>query len=476
MGFFGYNTQSMAEDKLSKIVSLCKRRGFIFGGSEIYGGISSIWDYGPLGAKLKKRIKDLWWKTYVEDRSDIVGLDSSIIMHEDVFKASGHLEGFNDMLVDCLECKKRFRLDKLRKLNNEELTSFSSKQANLVQPSDSKNPNNLVVCECGNYIDTTVSKPRKFNLMLRTNMSAIETEPYWGYLRPETAQGIFCNFSNVLSSTFKKLPLGIAQIGKSFRNEVTGGSFIFRMKEFEQMEIEYFCAPEDSDRLYEEWVEERYNYYINKIGLKKENIMKRPHEKDELAHYARGCTDIEYLFPFGWSELEGIANRTDYDLTQHSKVSKKDLSYFDQKNNRKFIPYVIEPSAGVDRTFFAIICDAFHEEEVNGKIRTVLKLKPQLAAHCVAILPLLTNRPELVTLAKTVFCDIKDKITAQYDDTAAIGKLYRRQDEIGTPFCVTVDVDSLSDKNVTVRDRDTMKQDRIPIEKLLEYVNNKIKA
>ena len=444
----------MAEDKLSKIVSLCRRRGFIFGGSEIYGGISSIWDYGPLGAKLKKRVKDLWWKTYVEDRSDIVGLDSSIIMHEDVFKASGHLEGFNDMLVDCAGCKKRFRLDKIEHIKDA-----------------------LYKCpECKKDIDTNVSKPRKFNLMLRTNMSAIETEPYWGYLRPETAQGIFCNFSNILSSTFKKLPLGIAQIGKSFRNEVTGGSFIFRMKEFEQMEIEYFCAPEDSDKFYEEWVEERYNYYINKIGLKKENLVKRPHEKDELAHYARACTDIEYLFPFGWSELEGIANRTDYDLTQHSKVSKKDLSYFDQKNNRKFIPYVIEPSAGVDRTFFAIICDAFHEEEVNGKLRTVLKLKPQLAAHCVAILPLLTNRPELVTLAKTVFCDIKDKITAQYDDTAAIGKLYRRQDEIGTPFCVTVDVDSLTDKQVTVRDRDTMKQERIGIDHLNEYINTQLKA
>jgi len=443
----------MAEDKLSKIVSLCKRRGFIFGGSEIYGGVSSIWDYGPLGSKIKKRIKDLWWKTYAEDRPDIVGLDCSIITHEDVFKASGHLDGFNDMLVDCLHCKKRFRLDKIEHVKD-----------------------NIYKCECGKDIDTNVSKPRKFNLMLRTNMSAIETEPYWGYLRPETAQGIFCNFQNVLSSTYKKLPLGIAQIGKSFRNEVTGGSFIFRMKEFEQMEIEYFCAPEDSDRLYEEWVEERYSYYINKIGLKKENIMKRPHAQDELAHYARGCTDIEYLFPFGWSELEGIANRTDYDLTQHAKFSKKDLSYFDQKNNRKFIPYVIEPSAGVDRTFFAVICDAFHEEEVNGKIRTVLKLKPQLAAHCVAILPLLTNRPELVELAKKVFCDIKDKLPTQYDDTAAIGKLYRRQDEIGTPFCVTVDVDSMTDKKVTVRDRDTMKQERIEIEHLIEYINTQLKA
>jgi len=442
----------MAEDKLSKIVSLCRRRGFVFGGSEIYGGVSSIWDYGPLGSKIKKRIKDLWWKTYAENRPDIVGLDCSIITHEDVFKASGHLEGFNDMLVDCLHCKKRFRLDKIEHVKD-----------------------NIYKCECGKEIDTTVSKPRKFNLMLRTNMSAIETEPYWGYLRPETAQGIFCNFQNVLSSTYKKLPLGIAQIGKSFRNEVTGGSFIFRMKEFEQMEIEYFCAPEDSDRLYEEWVEERYNYYINKIGLKKDNLAKRPHAKDELAHYARGCTDIEYLFPFGWSELEGIANRTDYDLTQHAKVSKKDLTYFDQKNNRKFIPYVIEPSAGVDRTFFAVICDAFHEEEVNGKLRTVLKLKPHLAAHCVAILPLLTNRPELVELARNLFSDIKEKVPAQYDDTAAIGKLYRRQDEIGTPFCVTVDVDSLTDKKVTVRDRDTMQQERIGIEHLLEYINTRVK-
>ncbi|MCP4652730.1 MAG: glycine--tRNA ligase, partial [Candidatus Omnitrophica bacterium] len=282
----------MAEDKFSKIVSLCKRRGLIFGGSEIYGGISSIWDYGPIGAKIKKRIKDLWWDTYVEKREDIVGLDSSIIMHEDVFRASGHLEGFNDMLVDCPSCKGRSRIDKMEKLEE-----------------------NLYKCPgCRNKIDTTENKPRKFNLMLKTNMSATEDNPHFGYLRPETAQGIFINFTNVMSTMHKKLPLGIAQIGKSFRNEVTTGSFIFRMKEFEQMEIEYFIHPDQANQAYENWVKERFNFYIEKIGLSKENLMLRPHKDDELAHYAKACTDIEYKFPFGWSELEGIANRGDFDF------------------------------------------------------------------------------------------------------------------------------------------------------------------
>jgi glycyl-tRNA synthetase len=442
----------MTEDKLSKIVSLCRRRGFVFGGSEIYGGLGSFWDYGPLGAKLKKRIKDIWWDTYVEKRNDIAGLDSSIIMHEDVFKASGHLEGFTDSLVDCPHCKKRFRIDKLEKIGD-----------------------NLYKCEhCDAKIDSQKNKPRKFNLMLKTNVSATEDEPYYGYLRPETAQGIFVNFKNVLDSTHKKLPLGIAQIGKAFRNEVTTGSFIFRMKEFEQMEIEYFVKPADADKAYQYWVKERFDFYVSKIGLKKENLKLREHQKDELAHYAKSCTDIEFNFPFGWSELEGIANRGNFDLTEHSRVSKKDLSCFDEETKEKFIPYVIEPSAGVDRTFFAIISDAYNEEEVNGKIRVVLKLKPSLAPYHAAIFPLLKNKPELVELAKKIFCDIKDELPALYDDTGAIGKLYRRQDEIGTPLCITVDVESLTDKKVTIRDRDTMKQERIDVEKVFEYIKEKI--
>ena len=443
----------MAEDLLAKIVSLCKRRGFIFGGSEIYGGLSSIWDYGPLGAKLKKRIKDIWWETYAEKREDIVGLDSSIIMHEEVFKASGHLEGFNDWLVDCPSCKRRHRVDKMEKIGED-----------------------LYKCpDCGEKIDASQNKPRKFNLMLKTNMSATEDDPYFGYLRPETAQGIFVNFLNVLNTTHKKLPLGIAQIGKAFRNEVTTGSFIFRMKEFEQMEIEYFVHPEQADKSYQEWVSERHKFYIEKIGLRKENLRLRQHEKDELAHYAKACTDIEYKFPFDWSELEGIANRTDFDLKEHGRVSKKDLSYFDGISQKKFIPYVIEPSAGVDRTFFAVICDAYHEEEVKGRKRVVLKLKPHMAAYQAAIFPLLKNKPEIVELAKKIFYDIKDKMPAIYDDTAAIGKLYRRQDEIGTPFCITVDVDSLSDGKVTIRDRDSMQQDRIETGNVLRFITDKIK-
>ncbi|MDD5195384.1 MAG: glycine--tRNA ligase [Candidatus Omnitrophica bacterium] len=444
----------MAEDKLTKIVSLCRRRGFVFGGSEIYGGLSSIWDYGPLGAKLKKKIKDIWWDTYVNKREDIVGLDSSIIMHEDVFRASGHLEGFADSLVDCPTCKKRARIDKLEKIQD-----------------------NLYQCpECKAKIDTLKNKPRKFNLMLKTNMSATEDKPYYGYLRPETAQGIFTNFSNVLDTTHKKIPLGIAQIGKAFRNEVTTGSFIFRMKEFEQMEIEYFVKPATADEFYHIWVSERFNFYTEKIGLRKDNLRLREHAKDELAHYAKSCTDIEYNFPFGWSELEGIANRGNFDLSEHSRVSKKDLSYFDDESKEKIIPFVIEPSAGVDRTFFAIISDAYHEEDVKGKLRVVLKLKPNMAPYALAIFPLLKNRPELVELAKNIFYDIKDKFPALYDDSGAIGKLYRRQDEIGTPFCVTVDVESLTDHKVTIRDRDSMQQERIDVTKIKSFIEERTKA
>ncbi|RKY46459.1 MAG: glycine--tRNA ligase [Candidatus Omnitrophota bacterium] len=442
----------MPEEKLSKIVSLCRRRGFIFGGSEIYGGLSSIWDYGPLGAIVKKRIKDIWWNEYVEKREDIVGLDSAIIMHQDVFVASGHLEGFVDFLLDCPQCKKRERLDKLEKIDK--VTYRCS--------------------NCGFCIDTSKYRPRKFNLMLKTNISATEDQPQIAYLRPETAQGIFTNFINVINTTHKKLPFGIAQIGKAFRNEVTGGNFIFRMKEFEQMEIEYFTKPEEAEKFYHWWVEGRYNFYIDKVGIKKENLRLRQHSKDELAHYARACTDVEYNFPFGWSELEGIADRGDYDLTRHSQVSKKDFYYYDDQTGKKFIPYVIEPSAGVDRTFFAVICDAYTEEIVKGRVRVVLKIHPRLAPYKVAIFPLLKNKPQLVELAKKIFYDIKDKMAAVYDDTAAIGKLYRRQDEIGTPFCVTVDVESLSDRKVTIRDRDSMVQQRVEIDRVYEYLRERL--
>ncbi len=444
----------MEKDKLSQIVSLCRRRGFIFGGSELYGGLSSFWDYGPLGARIKKKIKDIWWHRYVLTRDDIVGLDSAIIMHSLVFVASGHLEGFNDYLIECPKCKKRFRIDKIEKVSN----------------------NEYICPECATTIDALKNKPKKFNLMLKTNVSATEDSPCDAYLRPETAQGIFTNFLNVLNVTHKKLPFGIAQIGKAFRNEVTTGSFIFRMKEFDQMEIEYFVKPSEADEFYEYWVEERYEFYTNIMGIKRSNLRKRAHSKDELAHYARACTDIEYNFPFGWSELEGIANRTDYDLRRHSQVSKKDLTYFDEETKTRFFPYVIEPSSGVDRTFFAVICDAYHEEDVKGRKRVVLRLKPELAPYTVAVFPLLKKNSEIVELAKKIFYDIKDKIPAFYDDTAAIGKLYRRQDEIGTPFCVTVDVDSLTDKKVTLRSRDTMEQERIDASRILEVLVEKLKS
>ncbi len=444
----------MEKDKLSQIVSLCRRRGFIFGGSELYGGLSSFWDYGPLGARTKKKIKDIWWHRYVLSRDDIVGLDSAIIMHSLVFVASGHLEGFNDYLIECPKCKKRFRIDKIEKVSR----------------------NEYICPECATTIDALKNKPKKFNLMLKTNVSASEDSPFDAYLRPETAQGIFTNFLNILNVTHKKLPFGIAQIGKAFRNEVTTGSFIFRMKEFDQMEIEYFVKPGEADKFYEYWVEERYRFYIDIMGIKKSNLRKREHSKDELAHYARACTDIEYNFPFGWSELEGIANRTDYDLRRHSQVSKKDLTYFDEEAKTRFFPYVIEPSSGVDRTFFAVICDAYHEEDVKGRKRVVLRLKPELAPYTVAIFPLLKKNSEIVELAKKIFYDIKDKIPAFYDDTAAIGKLYRRQDEIGTPFCITVDVDSLTDKKVTLRNRDTMEQERIDTSRVLEILREKLKS
>ena len=443
----------MNKNKLSQIVSLCKRRGFIFGGSEIYGGLSSIWDYGPLGARIKKKIKDIWWDKYVIKREDIVGLDSAIIMHKDVFVASGHLDGFADYMVECPNCKKRFRIDKIDKVSD-----------------------NCYVCpECNTNIDTLKNRPRKFNLMLKTNVSASEENFQEAYLRPETAQGIFANFANVMNVTHKKLPFGIAQIGKAFRNEVTTGSFIFRMKEFDQMEIEYFVKPDDADKFYELWVNDRYSFYTDTLGIKSNNLRKRPHSRDELAHYAKACTDIEYNFPFGWSELEGIANRTDYDLRRHAQVSKKDLTYFDDSTKSRYFPYVIEPSSGVDRTFFALMCDAYDEDEVKGKKRVVLKLKPNMSPYQAAVFPLLKKESALVELAKKVFYGIKDEIPSLYDDTAAIGKLYRRQDEIGTPFCITVDMDSLTDKKVTLRHRDTMIQERIGADNILKAIKDKIK-
>ncbi len=426
---------------MDKIVSLCKRRGFIFQSSEIYGGLGSAWDYGPLGVELKRNLKQAWWKSVVHERDDMLGLDASILMHPNTWKASGHTENFSDVLVDCKKCKKRFRKDHVGK-----------------------------TCpECGSKDFT---EGRAFNLMLKTYLGAVEDESSITYLRPETAQGIFVNFQNCVDTSRKRLPFGIAQVGKSFRNEVTPGNFTFRTREFEQMEIEYFTHPYQAEQSHQEWIEDRFDWYLN-LGLKKENLRRRVHADDELAHYAKGCTDIEYHFPFGWSELEGIANRADYDLQQHSKVSGKDLRYQDPVSQEKFFPYVIEPSGGVDRAALAFLVDAYHEEDVEGSTRVVLRLHKNLVPTQVAVLPLLKKNHEIVALAKNLRRDLQKSLTCVYDDTAAIGKLYRRQDEVGTFFCVTVDVQSLEDKQVTVRSRDTMKQERVSVDRLKDYLTEK---
>ena len=428
---------------MDKMVSLCKRRGIIFQSSEIYGGLASTWDYGPVGVEIKKNLKDAWWRSNVYERYDIEGLDASILMHSQTWIASGHVAGFEDTLVDCKGCKKRFKAENV---------------------SGKKCP------ECGGEL----TEARQFNLMLKTHLGPIEDAGSVTYLRPETAQGIFVNFPNVVNSMRRKIPFGIAQIGKSFRNEVTTRSFTFRSREFEQMEIEFFVKPGEDEKWYHSWVEERFNWYI-RFGIRKENLRKRQHEKDELAHYAKACTDIEYQFPFGWSELEGIANRTDYDLKQHSQVSGKDLQYFDDEAKERFIPYVIEPSGGIDRSILAFLFDAYHEEEIKGQKRVSLALHKDIAPIKAAVLPLLRNRPEIVEMARAITGELKKCFKAVYDDTASIGRLYRRQDEIGTPYCVTVDVDSLTDKKVTIRDRDTMKQDRVDASKVKEYLVNKFK-
>jgi glycyl-tRNA synthetase len=426
---------------MEKIVSLSRRRGFIFQSSEIYGGLSSCWDYGPLGVELKRNVKEAWWKAMVHNRDDVVGLDCSILMHPDVWKASGHVDGFSDPMVDCKVCKMRWRADTLE----------------------------TTVCpSCGGEL----TEPRQFNLMFKTFMGPVEDAASIVYLRPETAQGIFVNFQNVVNTTRKKLPFGIAQTGKSFRNEITTGNFIFRSREFEQMEMEFFCIPGTDEQWHEYWLSERMNWYL-KLGIKPENLRLREHSKDELAHYAKACYDIEFMFPMGWSELEGIANRCDFDLTQHSKFSGKSLEYSDSESKEHVIPYVIEPSAGVDRSVLAFLCNAYCEEPDKDEIRTVLKLHPSLAPYKVAILPL-SKKENLVKLAKDVHNSLRQQWITTYDDTQSIGRRYRRQDEIGTPYCVTVDFDSLEDNQVTVRERDSMKQIRIPISELTKTIAAKL--
>ncbi len=435
----------MQEQKtnMDTIVSLCKRRGFIFQGSEIYGGIGGFWDYGPLGVELKNNIKRAWWRAVVQERDDVVGLDAAIIMNPTTWKASGHVDTFADPMVDCKSCKRRFRADQLE---------------------GDRCP------ECGGEL----TEARMFNLMFKTFVGPVEDDASVAYLRPETAQGIFVNFENVVTTTRKKLPFGIAQIGKAFRNEITPGNFIFRDREFEQMEIEYFVRPGTDEELHRHWVDERLGWY-RRHGLSDSNIRVRRLEPEEQAHYAKDTFEIEYLFPMGWSELEGIANRTDYDLGRHAEFSGQPLKYFDDETNEHITPYVIEPSAGVDRSVLAFLFDAYAEEEVRGEKRTVLRLHRALAPIKVAVLPLSRNEA-LTPTAREVWAKLRKHFMTQYDDAQSIGRRYRRQDEIGTPYCVTVDFDTLEDKAVTVRDRDSMEQERAPIEGLAEMLRNRIEG
>ncbi|MBN2187048.1 MAG: glycine--tRNA ligase [Dehalococcoidia bacterium] len=428
---------------MEKIVSLCKRRGIIFPSSEIYGGLNSCWDYGPVGVELKRNVKDAWWKAIVQERDDVVGLDASIMMHPGVWKASGHVDSFTDPLVECKSCHLRWRATEI---------------------------NNQKCPKCGGEL----TEPRMFNLMFKTFMGAVEGEASTVYLRPETAQGMFINFENVVTTSRKRLPLGIAQIGKSFRNEITPGNFIFRTREFEHMELEYFVKPGTDEAWFDYWVKERFDWYV-KMGIKEENLRLRQHGKDELAHYARDCYDVDYLFPMGWSELEGIANRGDYDLTQHAKHSGKDLSYYDGESGERYVPYVIEPSAGVDRSVLAFLVDAYHDEVVEEEKRTVLHLHPSLAPVKVAVLPLSRNE-KLTPLAKEVYKQLCGSFMTYYDDSQSIGRRYRRQDEIGTPFCVTIDFESLEDNQVTIRDRDSLAQIRLPVEQLERTLQAKLKG
>jgi glycyl-tRNA synthetase len=434
-------SEVQATTTMEKIVSLAKRRGFIFQSSEIYGGLNSCWDYGPLGVELKNNVKQAWRRKVIQERDDMVGLDASILMHPKVWEASGHVAGFSDPMVDCKACKQRFRADHLE---------------------GDKCP------ACGGEL----TEARQFNLMFKTHMGPMEDTAAVVYLRPETAQGIFVNFNNVLTSTRMKLPFGIAQIGKSFRNEITPGNFTFRTREFEQMEIEYFVKPGTDEEFHQEWLKQRFQWYID-LGMSKERLRLREHAKDELAHYAKGCYDIEYFFPMGWSELEGIANRTDFDLKQHAQYSGQRIDYFDQEANEHFVPYVIEPSAGADRGTLAFLLDAYHEEPDKDEIRVVLKLHRALAPYKVAILPLSKKEP-LMDLSKGIEKELRKYWMVDYDDSKAIGRRYRRQDEIGTPYCVTIDFQSVEDKAVTVRDRDTMEQERIPIAELTKYLYEKL--
>jgi glycyl-tRNA synthetase len=428
-------------DLMDKVVNLTKRRGFVFPSSEIYGGFRSTYDYGPLGVLLKRNVMEAWWRSMVQLRDDIVGLDAAILMSPKVWEASGHLATFTDPLVDCRKCKERWREDQIEGV-------------------------------CPNCGSTDLTEARPFNLMFKTFVGPVEDEGSEAYLRPETAQGIFVNFMNVLQTSRKKPPFGIAQQGKSFRNEITPGNFIFRTREFEQMEMEYFVPPDEGPKWFEYWCAERLRWYTD-LGIPDDMLRMRQHDPEELSHYSTGTADVEFLFPFGWGELEGVANRTDYDLTQHAKFSGERLEYFDQATGERYVPHVIEPAAGVGRSTMAFLLAAYDEDVVNDEKRTVLRLHPRLAPYKVAVLPL-SKKDTLTPTAREVLAMLQPQFMTDYDETQAIGRRYRRQDEIGTPYCVTIDFETLEDRAVTVRDRDSLAQDRISIDKVVDYLRERL--
>ncbi|MFT7618751.1 MAG: glycyl-tRNA synthetase [Planctomycetota bacterium] len=442
---------SKPADTMEKLVSLCKRRGIIFPSSEIYGGLKSCWDYGPLGVELKRNVKDAWWQVMVRRRRDIVGIDCSIFMHPKVWETSGHLAGFNDPMVDCKLCKARFRADTIE---------------NQVCPKKpSKRPG-----EC----EGELTEPRQFNLMFKTNMGPVESNESVVYLRPETAQGIFVNFKNVVDTSRMKPPFGIAQQGKSFRNEIVTENFIFRSREFEQMEMEFFVPPDEADKWYEFWRDTRFKWFTD-LGVRPDKLRLREHDSDELAHYSKCCADVEYEFPFGWKELEGIANRTDFDLQRHAEATGRDLRFFDDQTKERYFPHVIEPALGVDRATLTFLVDAYDEEELpDGDSRTVLHLHPALAPVKAGIFPLV-KKEGLPDIAHKLEEDLSEYFNVFYDQSGAIGRRYRRQDEIGTPFCITVDFDTKVDQTVTIRERDKMTQERVALDQVKSYLDDKMK-
>jgi glycyl-tRNA synthetase len=447
--------ETRTEPSMDEIVAVSKRRGFVFQSSEIYGGLGSTYDYGHYGVLLRNNIKDEWWRSMLRDRDDIVALDSAILQHPRVWEASGHLEGFTDPLVQCLgKCKRRWREDHVREQ----------------QLGDEHAEGEIRCPECGGEL----SEPRRFNLMFKTHMGPVEESGSEVYLRPETAQGIFINFKNVLQFSRKRPPFGIAQIGKSFRNEITPGNFIFRTREFEQMEMEFFVPPAEAPEWHRRWMEERVRWYTE-LGIRPEQLRLREHGPDELSHYSSATSDVEYLFPMGWSELEGIANRGDFDLTQHAKFSGEKLEYFDQASGERYVPYVIEPAAGVDRAMLAFMVDGYEVEEVEGRKRTVLRLHPRLAPVKAAVLPLV-SREGMPERAREVFEAVRARVPAEYDEGGSIGKRYRRQDEIGTPWGVTIDGQTIEDGTVTLRDRDSLEQTRIEADELPDELERRLKS